>query len=69
MTENPKMVISPSGETCIELKAVTNHNETVLPRLAIRTFSHHYEIVVVDLAGDPVHIIVIRQKGDVEVDA
>jgi hypothetical protein len=69
MTGKPQVVILPSNDSTIEIKAVTDHNETVLPKLGVRTFNHSYEIVVVDLAGDPVHIIVIKQNGDVEVDA
>jgi hypothetical protein len=69
MTGKPQLIVMPSSDSSIELKAVTERNDQVLPRLGLRTFNHSYELVVVDLAGDPVHTIVIRQNGDVEVDA
>lgn len=58
----------PSTESSVEIKALEERGGTILPCLGVRAFDHHMEIIVVDLAGDPVHTIVIRHMGDVEVD-
>jgi hypothetical protein len=60
--------IIPGTESSCEIHSVSEKFGNVLPTLGIRSFEHHSEIVVVDLAGNPVHTIVIRQNGDVEVD-
>jgi len=64
-----QIVVLPDTQYSIEVRALTERDETILPRLGIRAFDHTIEIVVVDLAGQLAHTVVIRQNGDVEVDA
>jgi hypothetical protein len=68
MTEQRRQLnIVPSTECSCEIKTIGQFGQ-VLPTIGVRAFEHQMEIVVVDLAGNPVHQIVIRQNGDVEVD-
>jgi hypothetical protein len=66
MTEM-QLNILPMGQDDCCIRAITKSKDIVLPTLGIRTFPHHYEIVVVDLAGEISNLIVIRQNGNVEV--
>ncbi|MDD3019856.1 MAG: hypothetical protein PHX61_02605 [Alphaproteobacteria bacterium] len=58
--QNNQLRIETIGEHCL--------GEQVLPPIQVTAFPHTMEVQVTDLAGDPVHTIVIRQNGDVEVD-
>jgi len=68
MTGKPQIIVMPSTDNAITVKGMSEGNERLLPTLGIRTFNHSFEIVVIDLAGDLVHTIVVRQNGEVEVD-
>jgi hypothetical protein len=61
--------ILPTGNDDCVIRALSDCQNTVLPTLGVRAFTHHYEITVVDLSGNVIHQIVIRQNGDIEVDA
>jgi hypothetical protein len=69
MSLKRQIVVYPSTESSCEIRTFTERGYVVLPRLGVRAFDHSIEIVVVDLAGQPAHTIVIRQSGDIEVDA
>jgi hypothetical protein len=60
--------VIPSTGSSVEIRTCGKHG-VALPTIGVRAFDHSMEIVVVDLAGRPAHTIVIRQNGNVEVDA
>ena len=63
------MCVIPMDATSIGVRTVGMDGGNLLPVIGVRTFDHHAEIAVTDLAGHLLHTIVIRQNGDVEVDA
>jgi hypothetical protein len=68
MNGKPLISVMPDSGNSILIKGLSDRMDRVLPTLGIRTFNHSFEITVTDLAGDIVHVVVIRQNGDIEVD-
>jgi hypothetical protein len=61
--------ILPTGNDDCVIRAITDCQNIALPTLGVRAFANYYEITVVDLSGNLTHQIVIRQNGNIEVDA
>jgi secreted protein with Ig-like and vWFA domain len=61
--------ILPTGNDDCAIRAVSDGKDIALQTLGVRAFTNHYEITVVDLSGNVIHQIVIRQNGDIEVDS
>ena len=63
-----QLKIIPIQHNQCEIETIGSDIGVVLPKITVIALPHSMEIKITDLSGDPVHIIVIRQNGDVEVD-
>jgi hypothetical protein len=69
MTELERILkVVPQSEHSLIIETHSPEVGIVLPTIRVCAFDHAMEIEVIDLGGVK-HIIVIRQSGDIEVDA